>query len=301
MGHDLGVTALLRQTFPEPVVVPFVLVTLLGGLAFYFLALTTAYTFGEHLRSGRSRRSVAYLVGLALGAAALTTALKGLIAHPRPPTATVAAGAELIPGAVRPLYVRAATAEGFALPSGHALGSTVIYGGAATALAVGTPRNRYLAAGVLVALVSLSRVVIGVHYLGDVLAGVAIGAGYLLVVDRLADRGRLPRQAFSVAALVAVLAVLVEGPGAEPLTVLGAALGGRAAWGVFGEELGSLALGRVASVATLAVALPVFGGVFGVTYGLEPAAPLAFLGGAVSVGGILLSPLLVDRAHGALG
>jgi membrane-associated phospholipid phosphatase len=301
MGHGLGVTEFVAGNAPDLLVVPFALLTQLGGLWFYFVALTVAYSFGDRLppRDGLlDRGQVAYLVALALGAAALTATLKGLLAHPRPPTATVAAGADRFPAALRPLYERAATADGFALPSGHATGSTIIYGGAATVLGVGTRRQRYGGAALVVGVVAVSRVVLGVHYLGDVLAGVAVGAGYLLLVGRLAGRGRRPTRAFSVAVALALAAVLVEGPAAEPVAMLGAALGARLAWGVVDGSVAALEPSRRVGAATLAVALPVFGGLFGATLALEPAAPLALLAGAVSVGGIVVAPLVCHRLVG---
>ena len=76
-------------------------------------------------------------------------------------------------------------------------------------------------------------------------------------------------------------------------------------WGAAGEGVRSLAPSRRAGAVTLGLALPVFGCIFGATYALEPAAPLAVLGGAVSVGGLLVSPLaghrLVRRASTGQG
>lgn len=300
MGHGIGVTEFLTANTPDVVVVLFALLTQLGGLWFYFVGLTVAYTLGERLPPEGlvDRQRVAYLVGLALGAAALTATLKGFFAHPRPPTATVAAGIDLFPDVLKPVYERAATGDGFALPSGHATGATIVYGGLATVLTVGTRRQRYLGAGVVVFVVALSRLVLGVHYLGDVLAGIVVGAAYLAVVDRLANRGAAPAQAFSVAALVAAAALLVEGLASEPAAILGGALGARLAWEVVGDSLETVALGRRPAVLTLAVALPVFGGVFGATLALEPAAPLALLSGAVAVAGILVAPLVAERVLG---
>ncbi|MFC7176849.1 phosphatase PAP2 family protein [Halosegnis marinus] len=80
------------------------------------------------------------------------------------------------------MWERAATADGFTLPSGHATGSAAVYGAAALAFEVGRRRVRYAAAALVVVAVALSRVVIGVHYLTDVLVGVALGGGYLAVV-----------------------------------------------------------------------------------------------------------------------
>ena len=57
------------------------------------------------------------------------------------------------------------------MPSGHALTAAA----GATALAILVPRARVLAV-VLAALIAVSRVYLGVHFAGDVLAGAALGA-----------------------------------------------------------------------------------------------------------------------------
>lgn len=76
--------------------------------------------------------------------------------------------------------------ETYSFPSGHAMMSTAAYGALAY-LAWGHLHNRrhhlLLLAGtvVLVALICFSRLYLGVHYLSDVLAGVAGGAFWLAV------------------------------------------------------------------------------------------------------------------------
>jgi undecaprenyl-diphosphatase len=86
----------------------------------------------------------------------------------------------------RPELVDAvAEAGGRSFPSGHALGGTVSFG--LLALVLGPllpPAGRWAArlAAVLAALlVSASRVVLGVHYLTDVTAGVLLGVGWLAI------------------------------------------------------------------------------------------------------------------------
>ncbi|AEH38868.1 phosphatase PAP2 family protein [Halopiger xanaduensis] len=67
---------------------------------------------------------------------------------------------------------------GYGFPSGHALGSTVVYG--LLAHRIGT-RHAVIGAAVVVAIVATSRIAIGVHYPTDVLAGVGMGAAYLVL------------------------------------------------------------------------------------------------------------------------
>ncbi|HEY1437259.1 MAG TPA: phosphatase PAP2 family protein [Casimicrobiaceae bacterium] len=72
----------------------------------------------------------------------------------------------------------------YSFPSGHAMASTVFYGLLAI-YALANARQRYaayfaIAAAVfMVALVSFSRVYLGLHYLSDVMAGIAEGIAWL--------------------------------------------------------------------------------------------------------------------------
>ncbi|NHN46967.1 phosphatase PAP2 family protein [Halostella sp. JP-L12] len=106
-------------------------------------------------------------LALVVGAIALTTWLKATLAVPRPPGSAV---------------------TGYAMPSGHALVSTVCYG----TLAVIEDRGlgpRTLVVGCLVAAIAVSRVVIGVHYVVDVVVGVTIGV--VLIAAGVAAQRRL--------------------------------------------------------------------------------------------------------------
>src|SRR5205823_13013555 len=74
----------------------------------------------------------------------------------------------------------------YGLPSGHALDSTTCYGAVLVIMWPGLSRVQRFAFVIgyvaLVAGISFSRVVLLSHYLSDVLAGVALGAAWLLVV-----------------------------------------------------------------------------------------------------------------------
>jgi undecaprenyl-diphosphatase len=72
----------------------------------------------------------------------------------------------------------------YSFPSGHAMASTVFYGLLAIYVSVGA-RRRYAApvaigaVVLMIALVSFSRVYLGLHYLSDVLGGVSEGIAWL--------------------------------------------------------------------------------------------------------------------------
>jgi membrane-associated phospholipid phosphatase len=84
---------------------------------------------------------------------------------------------------------------GFAMPSGHALNATL---GCLLLLVIFWPqlgmlgRTRLAAsvAGLVILLACLDRLLLGVHFLTDVVAGVLIGVALALVADRLTPRLR---------------------------------------------------------------------------------------------------------------
>jgi membrane-associated phospholipid phosphatase len=108
--------------------------------------------------------------------------LKGIVATPRP--------FDLDPGIARSAEA-VATAPGAGFPSGHAQGAATFWG----YLALHVRRRWFwVLAGVIVALVSVSRIYLGVHVPADVVGGLGIAVA-VLAVAHLADRygGRLTR------------------------------------------------------------------------------------------------------------
>lgn len=197
-------TAAIRELAPQYLQPVFLVVTQLGGSGFFLLALALLYWLGD-------REYAVFLVGVTIGALALTEALKYQFALPRPEVAA------------DPLYAR-----GYGFPSGHALGSTVFYGVLAVVSDVGRRRWRLLAAAALVTVVGLSRVVLGAHYVGDVLAGIAIGVVYLggfLTVVRTD-----PERAVTLGALVGLAGVVVAGAVVQAAAVAGVGVGTAATW-----------------------------------------------------------------------
>lgn len=300
-GRGIGESGVV-EALPDAVIAAFAIVTQLGDLWFYFLAISLCYLFGRHVAGGVvTRERAAFVVALAVGASALTTATKYLFAFPRPPGAETAVGAALFPHAVRPLYEAAATADGFGFPSGHATGATIVYGALALLANVGTRRQRAVAAAAVVALVALSRVVIGVHYVADIAVGAAVGATYLAAVYLLGGRGARPLVAFVVATVVAGAALLTTAFAFDGVAVAGAAAGGTAGWYLVRDRLAARD-DEPLRVALLAIpGLLVLGSVFGVVHATEPAAPVTFVGTALVIGGVLALPVAARTLGDALG
>jgi len=270
----------------------FAVLTQLGDFWFVSTASLLAYWLGSAtpwLGRGLSRERAAMVVGLVATAAAVSVALKAVFALPRPPNeATVAAAAGLA-FPVGAFYESVVTGHGYGFPSGHATTTVLVWGGFAWALRVGTRRQRYAIAATAVAVVSLSRLVLGVHYLVDVVAGAAVASAVLwLALAKL----RTPTRVFALVTVVAVVGVVAGGVTRDTAATLGLGLGGLVAWtlldgtpqptrqgGAVTTVLGVLWLGAVAAVVVLAT----------------PPTPLVGLLAAVGTGGALALPLVGER------
>lgn len=114
------------------------------------------------------RHHATWVAVTVLGGAALGFALKAIIGRARPA-----------------LTDPVSTAPGMSFPSGHALGASigccVLLLIAARFLRRGGRIAAFVAAGIIVGSVALARVVLGVHFLSDVLAGIALGIGWVAV------------------------------------------------------------------------------------------------------------------------
>lgn len=202
---------------------------------------------------GSSRERGARVLAVALVALAVTNGLKGVFVLERP---------------VEQFAFVSDDYGGYAFPSGHALGAAAVYGAVALAAEQGESRLRYAVAGTLIALVALSRLVLGVHYAGDVVAGAAIGLGIAVGILRLSaiDPGRL----FALAGALAVVSYATPARAFMPATA-GATLGAVGAW--YALERRSIRLERSAVPFGLAVlallGVRVLSTTLGVHWGLE--------------------------------
>jgi membrane-associated phospholipid phosphatase len=143
-----------------------------------------------------SRTMPAYLLAVVIGQLLISNLIKVLVARARP--------------AIDPL----AGFTGASFPSGHTTAAASFYAAAALILGRGRSfRVRTILAGIAVGIagaVAASRVLLGVHWLTDVLAGLALGWSWFAICS-IAFGGRLMRFGAPVEAAQEVAA---DGPGA---------------------------------------------------------------------------------------
>lgn len=198
-----GYTA--RPEWTDPIVL---LVTQLGATWWLLVLLGIVYLWWPV-----ARRQLTGLLGVWLTGIGIYRGLKAAVGVPRPARPPVSLdGRWLTPDS--PLYQVVVAAPGSGFPSGHATNATIVYGGLAAIVVIRTgilwrPVGAAMAA---VTAVAVSRVALGVHYVVDVLAGVAIGTLLLFVVVFVGiyTDDPAPTTAFGVATGTGALALAVD-------------------------------------------------------------------------------------------
>ena len=170
---DVRFVRWVHRTAPHGLVELMRVLTYLGsGIVLPLLAAAAALVL---VRRGLTA-SAAFVVISLLASEALDQAFKAAFRRARPDLENP--------------FVRLTT---YSFPSGHAFAATATYGALALVLASRAPQRRrawiLTVAAILVAIVAASRVILGVHYLFDVLAGIAGGVAVLSAL-LLAFRGR---------------------------------------------------------------------------------------------------------------
>ncbi|MDZ7849707.1 MAG: phosphatase PAP2 family protein [Halodesulfurarchaeum sp.] len=184
--RDLGVTSAIAPQVPEPAVPALVVLTVFGGPKLVAIASTSGSVLGVYSGRVEPARARRFLVAVAL-VLSVSVFVKYGLGMPRPPETLMA-----IPE------------DGYGFPSGHA---TAAAGLATAFVGVFRSEGRWLAivAGAYVLVIAATRVLLGVHYLPDVLTGIVLGV-VVATLGLRADRSR-PR-ATVAAALVAVAVAL---------------------------------------------------------------------------------------------
>jgi membrane-associated phospholipid phosphatase len=305
MSRSAGLSEAIRAVLTEPILALAALVTLAGDAVTLLAISLSAYWLGAPIGKGRGldRRRGAFVFGCALGALSLTAGLKTFFALPRPSIGVLAPEAlGSLPAAdvLRAFVESAASASGYGFPSGHAIGSTVVYGGLALVSDVGTRRRRWIGAGLLVGLVSLSRVVVGVHYLVDVLVGILVGIAFLATVISL-TRGADTTRAFALAVFLGVFAVVVAIGDAprDAVTLLGVSVGAMGSWLLFDEARRS-GSGRE-RLGTLLTGVLVAGGPGALIYAFDLPLPGEFLASVAMGAAAIAAPRIANIGAAILG
>jgi undecaprenyl-diphosphatase len=155
--YDAGAATLGARLEPAAVTALEVVTRLGGTMTVIFVVANCALAL---YRSGRCT-GAAFLVCVAGGQIALSNAIKVLVRRPRPPATLLT------------------PPESFSFPSGHATAAAATY--LAVALVLGIGRRWVFKAALwgvaatITAVVAASRVLLGVHWLTDVIGGVACG------------------------------------------------------------------------------------------------------------------------------
>lgn len=157
--------------------------TLARGLTYlgdpFVMTVVTLVAVVILLRRGHRRLALLMLV-VRMAAQVLSTLLKAVVDRPRPVFAEPVS-----------------TAYGSSFPSGHSLAAAAVWSTSAVLLVVLVPACRalWLTLGAVVPLVvGTTRVLVGVHYLSDVVAGLLLGFGTTVTVVLLLGPLRAPER-----------------------------------------------------------------------------------------------------------
>ncbi|WP_293032103.1 phosphatase PAP2 family protein [Natronococcus sp.] len=217
----------VRDAFPEWLAFLVAFLSHLGSVWFVAPAVVLAFWYLDPHR-------FASWIGIVLGCYAVMIGLKGFFETPRPGV-DPAVAVESLPLPVAVVYAPAVEISTSSFPSGHAMAAVVIWTMLTLEFDVGTRHQRVATAVAAVGLVSLSRVVVGVHFPIDVVVGVLIGLGYvaamLTIRSRVWTRGRhaATTAVFATSAVLASLALVTDGR-VDTVALLGGSVGGLLAW-----------------------------------------------------------------------
>lgn len=204
---DPSVNIAIRDSLPAYLIQFFEVITILGDGIVLFAFAALFYWFAPD----EVRKEHVLILALAVSTLALVTGLKGIFQVPRPDL-------PFAPGSY----------PGWSTPSAHAMGATTIYGGFAALKEGNLKIVGYITAGLLIFIISLSRVVIGVHYVGDVILGVILGAMLLYFALHITEE-RTIDLVFITAILISIGAFIL---GSKEFIVLsvGSSVGGLIGW-----------------------------------------------------------------------
>lgn len=196
MWFNPGIVESVTGAIPAWLVPLVFIFSYIGSVYLIGPAVVAAYLWGE-------RERTATWLGIVIAAYALFVFLKPLTDIPRPETAPPIAR-DAVPALLVPLYDTAVDFDTGSFPSGHALASTVFWGLVVRDIRLSTVRRRLVVAICIVALAGFARVVLGVHFVVDIVGAYVIGLALLAVAFALRERVTRPAEAMLGLALVPV-------------------------------------------------------------------------------------------------
>ncbi|MFP8888643.1 phosphatase PAP2 family protein [Natrialbaceae archaeon A-CW2] len=222
MLFDPSTVEAVRDIAPLWLVVLLTVLSFLGSTFYQVPVLLTIYWVS-------ARERAATWLGIVLGSYAFRSLLKHLNDIERPPVDPPIDPAAF-PALVRPIYTHPAEIATTSFPSGHTLAATVLWGLLVVDTKIATRRTRVAVAGSVIFTVGLSRVVLGAHYIEDVVAGFLFGVLFLGVA--LSVRNRSPSSVGATFGLAGVLSLVVVSftESTTGSVVLGVSLGALLVW-----------------------------------------------------------------------
>ncbi len=296
LGPDVALADRSTEYF-EPLSPQAGIVLLAAGLVTqfgdpWFLLLAAAFVYlAETERTGDHDPSDgAFVLGATFAAFSFVDLLKNVFVGARPPGAGTVEIPGWFPTALGGLFQSITTGSGYAFPSGHALGTTVVFAAIAYKFDIGQPSVRWAVAGIGAVLVAGSRVVLGVHFLVDIVVGCLAGLFLFAVAVSVGDRR--PSLVFALGIGLGVLAVIASFDSPEPVVWkagqwLGASLGAGIAWQFF-RPTALLSL-REAVLAGIPIAL-----LWVAIYVTAPPLVVTVVGTAVAAGVTVAAPTLIN-------
>ncbi len=167
--RDLGVTQAVAPQVPEFLVPVLVVLTFFGGPKVVAVLSTMGAGIALWLDRVDRRRALRFLamVGLTL---AVSLVVKNGLALPRPP-----------------VDLHRVAEDGFGFPSGHATATAGLAFSLAAVSRWGSASLRWTLATLAVAVIAATRVLLGVHFLVDVVVGAMVGLTVVLLGRRMTE------------------------------------------------------------------------------------------------------------------
>lgn len=217
MFFDPATVEAVRDIAPVWLVLLLTLLSFLGSTFYQVPLLFTIYVL-------EARERTATWLAIVAGSYSFRSLLKALNDVERPPV-DPPLDAAVFPPLIRPIYDHPANIDTTSFPSGHVIAATVLWGLLVMDTDIGTRRQRLAVAVNIVFIVALSRVVLGAHYIEDVVAGAIFGLLFLAIVVQVRSLSTRPVPTmFALAGFVSVLTLLV-GQSTTGSVVLGVSIG----------------------------------------------------------------------------